>query len=276
MTRSSPTCRRGRWRSGARCRRCWRIWCWRRRSRRCWTRRRRGSCWWSCSRFAGAWTRWAQRQRHRPLRPGHRGGAGKRRRGVGSPAAGAGTPGRLRRGPGRVLPGPAGGAAVITAAKKGSRTRGLVEYRFGPGRSEEHTNQRIVAAWSGAWEGLERPDEVQRALLAAELDAPLETLRGLAGEQAPTRHVYHVSISNHSENRTLTDDEWAVVARAHRGRAAGVHRDRHPGGGAVDRRAPWGGLRGPRPHPPAGHPGAGGRAPGATVQRLPGAARGRG
>ena len=70
---------------------------------------------------------------------------------------------------------------MITAVKKGSRTRGLVEYLFGPGRAEEHTDQRIVAAWSVAWEGIEQPDEVQRALLAAELDAPLETLRGLAG-----------------------------------------------------------------------------------------------
>ncbi|UZJ26956.1 hypothetical protein RHODO2019_18900 (plasmid) [Rhodococcus antarcticus] len=101
---------------------------------------------------------------------------------------------------------------MITAAKKGSRTRGLVEYLFGPGRAEEHTDQRIAAAWSGAWEGLERPDEVQRALLAAELDAPLETLRGLVGEQGPARHVYHLSISNHAEDRTLTDEEWAVVA----------------------------------------------------------------
>lgn len=40
---------------------------------------------------------------------------------------------------------------VITAAKEGSRTRGLGEYLFGPRRAEEHTNQRIVAAWSGAW-----------------------------------------------------------------------------------------------------------------------------
>jgi hypothetical protein len=53
---------------------------------------------------------------------------------------------------------------------------------------------------------------VERALLADELDAPMDSLHGLAGEQAPDRHVYHVSISNHGEDRTLTDDEWAVVA----------------------------------------------------------------
>jgi hypothetical protein len=103
---------------------------------------------------------------------------------------------------------------VITAVKKGSRTRGLVEYLFGPGRAEEHTNQRIVGAWSGTWEGIEAPDEVQRALLAAELDAPMETLRGLSGERPPVQHVYHVSISNHAEDRNLSDEEWSRVAHA--------------------------------------------------------------
>jgi hypothetical protein len=101
---------------------------------------------------------------------------------------------------------------MITVAKKGSRTRGLVEYLFGPGRHEEHTNQRIVGAWNSAWEGIECPDEVQRALLAAELDRPMATLRGLAGERPPAQHVYHVSISNHGEDRNLTDAEWALVA----------------------------------------------------------------
>jgi hypothetical protein len=101
---------------------------------------------------------------------------------------------------------------VITVAKKGSRTRGLVEYLFGPGRHEEHTNQRIVAAWDTVWEGIEHPDEVQRALLSAELDRPMATLRGLAGERAPDRHVYHVSVSNHGEDRNLSDAEWAIVA----------------------------------------------------------------
>jgi hypothetical protein len=101
---------------------------------------------------------------------------------------------------------------VITVAKKGSRTRGLVEYLFGPGRHEEHTNQRIVAAWDVGWEGIECPDEVQRALLSAELDRPIATLESLSGERAPAQHVYHVSISNHGEDRNLTDAEWSLVA----------------------------------------------------------------
>ncbi len=95
--------------------------------------------------------------------------------------------------------------------QRGTRTRGLVEYLFGPGRAEEHTNQRIVAAWDPAWRGITHPDGVQRALLAAEVDAPVKRMPEVA---KPAEHVYHVSISNHGQDRNLSDDEWATVARA--------------------------------------------------------------
>jgi len=100
---------------------------------------------------------------------------------------------------------------VITKMQRGTRTRGLVEYLFGPGRAEEHTNQRIVAAWDQAWQGITHPDGVQRALLAAEVDAPVHKLPEAA---KPAEHVYHVSISNHGQDRNLSDDEWATVAQA--------------------------------------------------------------
>ncbi len=95
--------------------------------------------------------------------------------------------------------------------QRGTRTRGLVEYLFGPGRAEEHTNQRIVAAWDEAWRGITHPDGVQRALLAAEVDAPVKRMPEVA---KPAEHVYHVSISNHGQDRNLSDDEWATVAQA--------------------------------------------------------------
>jgi len=100
---------------------------------------------------------------------------------------------------------------VITKMQRGTRTRGLVEYLFGPGRAEEHTNQRIVAAWDEAWQGITHPDGVQRALLAAEVDAPVKRMPEVA---KPAEHVYHVSISNHGQDRNLSDDEWATVAEA--------------------------------------------------------------
>jgi len=98
---------------------------------------------------------------------------------------------------------------VITKMQRGSRTRGLVEYLFGPGRAEEHTNQRIVAAWDKSWVGITHPDEVQRALLTAEVDSHLKSMPEAA---KPAEHVYHVSISNHGEDRNLTDTEWETVA----------------------------------------------------------------
>jgi len=100
---------------------------------------------------------------------------------------------------------------VITKMQRGTRTRGLVEYLFGPGRAEEHTNQRIVAAWDEAWQGITHPDGVQRALLAAEVDAPVKRMPEVA---KPAEHVYHVSISNHGQDRNLSDEEWATVAEA--------------------------------------------------------------
>jgi len=100
---------------------------------------------------------------------------------------------------------------VITKMQRGTRTRGLVEYLFGPGRAEEHTNQRIVAAWDEAWQGITHPDGVQRALLTAEVDAPVKRMPEVA---KPGEHVYHVSISNHGQDRNLSDEEWATVAEA--------------------------------------------------------------
>jgi len=100
---------------------------------------------------------------------------------------------------------------VITKMQRGTRTRGLVEYLFGPGRAEEHTNQRIVAAWDEVWRGITHPDGVQRALLSAEVDAPVKRMPEVA---KPAEHVYHVSISNHGQDRNLSDDEWATVAQA--------------------------------------------------------------
>jgi len=98
---------------------------------------------------------------------------------------------------------------VITKMQRGSRTRGLVEYLFGPGRAEEHTNQRIVGAWDKSWVGITHPDEVQRALLTAEVDSHLKLMPEAA---KPAEHVYHVSISNHGEDRNLSDTEWETVA----------------------------------------------------------------
>jgi len=85
--------------------------------------------------------------------------------------------------------------------------RGLVEYLFGPGKRNEHTHQRIVAAYDDELLG-PHPGEFERARVAAELDYP----RRWFAPETTSEFVYHVSISNPVEDRDLTDAEWAEVA----------------------------------------------------------------
>ncbi|WP_340672136.1 hypothetical protein REH65_33330 (plasmid) [Saccharopolyspora sp. ID03-671] len=92
--------------------------------------------------------------------------------------------------------------------KRGSRTRGLLEYLWGPGRANEHHDPHMVAAWDETYVHHEL-DSFARGLLAREMEAPLR----LHGRE-PSEHVYHVSVSIHADDGELTDEQWAEVARA--------------------------------------------------------------
>jgi len=98
---------------------------------------------------------------------------------------------------------------VITkvSAKRGDRMRGLVEYLFGPGKRNEHTDQRVVAAYDDALLGAQS-GEFDRAMVAADLDYP----RRWYAPETNSEFVYHVSISNPVEDRDLSDEQWRVVA----------------------------------------------------------------
>lgn len=95
---------------------------------------------------------------------------------------------------------------ITKVAPRGGRVRGLVGYLFGPGRFDEHHDQRIVGAWDESWVGVRQPNSAGQALLAAELDSPRRLLR-----PDTERHVYHVVVSNPAGDRELTDDQWALV-----------------------------------------------------------------
>jgi hypothetical protein len=99
---------------------------------------------------------------------------------------------------------------LITAVseKRGNRVRGLVEYLFGPGRSDEHTDQHVVAAYADILVGDRGDTELGRAMLATELDMP----RRAFAPEVTEKFVYHVSISNPTTDRDLTDEEWRDVA----------------------------------------------------------------
>lgn len=48
---------------------------------------------------------------------------------------------------------------MIAKISRGWRVGGLVRYLMGPGRFNEHTNQRVIASWDGAPE-LHQPPAV--------------------------------------------------------------------------------------------------------------------
>ncbi len=92
--------------------------------------------------------------------------------------------------------------------KRGNRVRGLVEYLFGPGSSDEHTDQHVVAAYTEILVGDRGDTELGRAMLATELDMP----RRMFAPEISEGFVYQVSISNPTTDRDLSDAEWRDVA----------------------------------------------------------------
>ncbi|MBQ1111176.1 mobilization protein [Streptomyces sp. 404i] len=110
-------------------------------------------------------------------------------------------------------------------ADSGETTVDLLDYLFGPGDRDEHTDPHIVTAWDPDLPCPARtPDRITLSDLALLLDAPVDALRG----PCPAEHVWHASVRNAPTDRTLTDTEWATVA-AEMVAVAGVapHGDEH-------------------------------------------------
>lgn len=97
--------------------------------------------------------------------------------------------------------------------KRGSNIGGLVRYLFGKGDSDEHKDQRVIAAAAtlGIADGtrLDKPEDWPRVLdVARDLDAH----RRIAGVAPEDGWVWHCAISL-PPGETLTDAQWADVAR---------------------------------------------------------------
>ncbi|WP_242911475.1 relaxase/mobilization nuclease domain-containing protein [Actinomadura terrae] len=97
--------------------------------------------------------------------------------------------------------------------KRGSNIGGLVRYLFGKGDSDEHRDQRVIAAAAtlGIADGtrLERPGDWPRVLeVARDLDAH----RRIAGVAPHDGWVWHCAISLPPGER-LDDGQWVEVAR---------------------------------------------------------------
>lgn len=98
-------------------------------------------------------------------------------------------------------------AKAPAKGKYGKNTYGLLRYLFGPGKSNEHTNPHLVAAWDPEW--LEGGAFAERhrgwlARLAREIDAPM-TGHAVNLEGG---HVYHVVLSIPKQDGRLGDAGW--------------------------------------------------------------------
>lgn len=105
---------------------------------------------------------------------------------------------------------------------RGNDVKGLVRYLMGPGRAEEHRDQRVIAAGPGVVTAIgEAMSEDDVASLGFELDLPrvlhgtkvMQKVRQADGSYVPTEQsVWHLSLSNGAGDTPLSDAQWAEIA----------------------------------------------------------------
>ncbi|MBF5082386.1 relaxase/mobilization nuclease domain-containing protein [Quadrisphaera sp. INWT6] len=99
---------------------------------------------------------------------------------------------------------------MIGKVTRGERVAGLLHYLFGPGRSNEHTDPHLAAAWDPV-------DELQPAVVDGRHD--LQVLTGLlvqplvADFRQKPHPVWHCGLRNAPSDRHLSDAEWDTVVR---------------------------------------------------------------
>src|SRR5664279_4241992 len=98
---------------------------------------------------------------------------------------------------------------MISKALRGSDLAGLVRYLFGPGRAEEHSNQRVVGASDPTWTGTAQPDRETLRQLIAELHDPVTR----HGDSTRAGYVYHVVVAVPAEDGVLSDARWQRAAQ---------------------------------------------------------------
>lgn len=97
---------------------------------------------------------------------------------------------------------------MIGKAQRGRRMGGLLRYVFGPGRHEEHANQRVVGCSDPTWVGTTMPSAEQLYQLIAEMDDPAVR----HGDRTKEGYVYHVMVSIPEADGQLTDEQWQDCA----------------------------------------------------------------
>jgi hypothetical protein len=99
---------------------------------------------------------------------------------------------------------------MIAKVTQGASGRTLIRYLLGPGRANEHTDQRVIT--SGIVMGVEEGRTLNAAEvsdLGAALDAANDTYRA----HPAGGHIWHVSLSLPAGDNQLTDEQWAEIAQ---------------------------------------------------------------
>ncbi len=139
---------------------------------------------------------------------------------------------------------------IVRALQTGKDAAGLTRYLFGPGKANEHTNQRMIAGsaeLTGEWSGqaltmreathLGRVVEASwRRQYAPELamvgagqgGVARENLRAGDDAVAGQDHVFHATISLHPSEGPFTDEQWAEIAARYMNGMGFTGRADHP------------------------------------------------
>src|ERR1035437_8431168 len=99
---------------------------------------------------------------------------------------------------------------MIGKITRGSSGRALIRYLFGPGKANEHTDQRVVV--SGLNIGIEEGRPLTTEEIAA-LGVAIDSAKDAHRADPPGGHIWHVSLSIPQEERPIADEEWADIAQ---------------------------------------------------------------
>jgi hypothetical protein len=98
---------------------------------------------------------------------------------------------------------------VIAKVTQGASGAALIRYLFGPGRANEHSDQRVVA--SGIVMGVEERRALS-PLEIADLGAALDAANEIYRSDPAGGHIWHLSLSLPA-GESLSDEQWAEVAQ---------------------------------------------------------------
>lgn len=98
---------------------------------------------------------------------------------------------------------------MIAKITRGHDMAGAVQYLFGKGKANEHTNPHVIASHDGVYTDRDRPLSAEEVRALGE---ELDLTRVVSGTEVGDGHVWHLSLSTKDSDRSLSDAEWGEIA----------------------------------------------------------------